>query len=160
MFRISSNINKVLVQIKQEIDTNNIKQRNIVKTVAIQGFSNIQTRSPVDTGLFRASHELTIGKPSERHGRIPSYKQKRDNMAGLRSKYAEQAKERLDQSKNRLQGIPAKGNFTIWITNNLKYAKALEDGHSKQAPKGVYKIVGLEVSNMFKRAASLGEFKT
>ena len=45
----------------------------------------------------------------------------------------------------------AKPGGTIWIFNNVRYIKRLEDGHSKQAPAGMVKVALAEI------AAGLGE---
>lgn len=45
----------------------------------------------------------------------------------------------------------AKPGGTIWIYNNVRYIKALEDGHSTQAPAGMVKVALAEI------AAGLGE---
>lgn len=38
----------------------------------------------------------------------------------------------------------AKGGDSIYITNNLPYAQAVEHGHSKQAPQGMVKVTVAE----------------
>lgn len=41
----------------------------------------------------------------------------------------------------------------LFITNNLPYAKPIEDGHSKQAPQGMVKVTVSEFDSIVNKAA-------
>jgi len=104
-------------------------KRKIVVEVSIQALSDAITLSPVDTGRYRAAHDLTIDAPSQHLPAVP----KRGSTSANQMSVAVQAMAGVDFRK--------KGTFSIYLTNNLVYAGPLEVGHSKQAPSGVYGIV-------------------
>lgn len=88
------------------------------RRIALEIWVGVVKMSPVDTGRFRASWNLTEGhvdtsvKPEGKH----SYPR-----------------------PSALRGNP--DNFAVtWITNNLPYAVPLEEGHSKQAPFGMVRV--------------------
>jgi hypothetical protein len=84
--------------------------------------NEIVLRSPVDTGRFRGNNIVSVGAPV----------------------YA--SSENLDPSGSETiqRGLSAMSGLEpytqVYIQNNLPYATALEDGHSKQAPGGVYAV--------------------
>jgi hypothetical protein len=41
---------------------------------------------------------------------------------------------------------------TIYFTNNLPYAQALENGHSNQAPGGMVGLTALDAAQYFREA--------
>ncbi|MFJ2973474.1 hypothetical protein ACIPDS_02180 [Kluyvera sp. NPDC087067] len=43
---------------------------------------------------------------------------------------------------------------SIYFTNNLPYARALEDGHSGQAPGGMVRVTALDAAQLFREAMS------
>ena len=88
------------------------------RRIALQVWTGVVKMSPVDTGRFRASWQLTEGhtdtsvKPEGTHGYPPPPS---------------------------MWGDP--GSFSVtWITNNLPYAVPLEEGHSGQAPYGMVRV--------------------
>jgi hypothetical protein len=93
-----------------------------VRIIAIAMLNEIVLRSPVDTGRFRGNNIVSVGSPV----------------------YAESAS--LDKSGGETisRGVSAVSGlepFTqVFIQNNLPYAGRLEDGHSKQAPGGIYAV--------------------
>ena len=95
-----------------------------VRKIALQMFSKVIIRSPVDTGRFRANWMVGVGT-------IPSGTIELNNMSGTATIGAAQAK-----------ALGAKAGDTITLINNLPYAQRLEDGWSNQAPGG---MVGLTV---------------
>ena len=97
----------------------------VVRLTVLKIYKNIIMRSPVDTGAYRASHGIAVGnEPSESEG-----------LKG------ERTDEELTALENEFPGLDWKlGDGTIWIYNNQPYAGRLEDGHSKQAPNGVYSV--------------------
>lgn len=73
-------------------------------------YNNLVALSPVDTGRYRNNHHVSFNAPS----------------------YA------VDVGQIGIQ-IPPQGTFpTVYIQNNLPYGLRLEQGHSGQAPTGVY----------------------
>lgn len=93
-----------------------------VRVIALAMLNEIVLRSPVDTGRFRGNNIVSVGAPV----------------------YA--SSESLDPSGSETiqRGLSAMSGLEpytqVYIQNNLPYATALEDGHSKQAPGGVYAV--------------------
>ncbi|UIW10321.1 hypothetical protein [Flyfo siphovirus Tbat2_3] len=79
-------------------------------------------KRPVDyrPGMFRASHFVSVGEPNYSE---PTEPDKNGTMTRLNGKAV------IDQ---------APAYSVIYIQSNLPYSVPLENGHSKQAPTGVY----------------------
>lgn len=93
-----------------------------VRKIAMDLLADITARSPVDTGRFRSSWVVGINKPDL------SQPTEIDKTGG---KTLAAGSSRISQAKHR---------DAIYISNNVKYAIALEHGHSKQAPQGVVAV--------------------
>jgi len=91
-----------------------------LRIISMALLTEIVQRSPVDTGLFRNNNVVSIGSADF------STTQETDKAGG--------------QAIQRGSAVIAQGQpySVIYIQNNLSYAEALELGHSKQAPTGVY----------------------
>lgn len=74
--------------------------------------------TPVDTGRLRGAWLTNAGKPDT--------ESEPDTKSG--SEAIQRAKQAL---------APAKPEESIFLTNNLPYARAIEEGRSKQAPAGM-----------------------
>ncbi|MGV5490229.1 HK97 gp10 family phage protein [Pseudomonas sp. XP2] len=100
-----------------QIESDLVKQARII-AMALLG--DIVQRSPVDTGRFRGNTVVSIGAPILSNS---------DNVdkTGSSTIAAGQAV---------LTGL--KPYTVVYIQNNLPYAEKLENGHSKQAPNGVF----------------------
>jgi hypothetical protein len=122
------------------------KAEQVVRLAILNMYGEIIETSPVDSGLFRANHQLSINSvPSgtliadEPEGKYPR---------GLIYNYkAENA-----QQKSKLDGY--KLSTVAYICNNLSYAKVLEFGHSVQAPTGVYRKAALRFDTFLSTAAA------
>ncbi|MEX6158890.1 MULTISPECIES: hypothetical protein [Providencia] len=79
--------------------------------------------SPVDKGTFRGNHRVTEG--SADRGYDVSQVDKSGN-------------ETLQLGVSTITN--SKPFTTLYIQNNLPYSVSLEQGHSRQAPKGVYSV--------------------
>ncbi|MFA6946481.1 MAG: HK97 gp10 family phage protein [Pedobacter sp.] len=87
---------------------------------------NITKRSPVDTGAYRASNAIANLEPSEGEGVVKGVKdQEIPESVALQKAMAWTWKV---------------GDGDIWLFNNLPYAERLENGWSKQAPMGIYRL--------------------
>lgn len=80
--------------------------------------------SPVDTGAYRSSHFVTIDDPDNE--KVPAPEGGED-----------QALRDAEQVISAADGKPFKA---VIIQTNIAYGEAIEDGHSQQAPQGVYAI--------------------
>jgi hypothetical protein len=103
----------------------NVNVATVVRTAATQLYGKLIERSPVDTGYFRRNWQVSIDTPAE--GTVGDKPAKGGTIP---------APPPLD--------IP-KGALHVWICNNVVYAEALENGHSKQAPNGMVAISVAEV---------------
>jgi hypothetical protein len=105
------------------------------KKVVFDLYRRVLRRSPVDTGRFRANNQIALNS-------MPSstiIEFDKDGNAVLR------------EGKTVLQSF--KLGDTAFIYNNVAYALALEYGHSKQAPSGVYRISLQEIMSHFEQIA-------
>jgi len=100
-----------------QIENDLVKQARII-AMALLG--EIVLRSPVDTGRFRGNTTVTVGRPVF------------ENTANVDKTGANT----LSAGQAALTGL--KPYTVIYIQNNLPYAEKLENGHSKQAPNGVF----------------------
>lgn len=102
------------------------------KKLVLEALKRIVMKTPVDTGRARGNWQVTIAEPSE-----------------LQLKDTD-----VDGSKVLAAGAAAIADLppyqVVWISNNLDYIEALEDGHSKQAPKGMVALTIAELTEMFK----------
>lgn len=91
----------------------------IAMKIAIEALNRVVMKSPVDTGRFRANWTVAVGQQDLT------------------------TSEQVDPSGNATIAkgsaiiLGQKGPAVIWISNNLPYAQALENGHSQQAPMGM-----------------------
>lgn len=108
---------------------------DILRKVAMDMFTRVVMRSPVDTGRFRGHWVATIGTPSSAlTGRIDPSGAKSVALAASVA-----MKVKIGQS--------------IFLCNNLPYALPLEYGHSKQAPAGMVRVAVAEFQNLVTKAA-------
>lgn len=122
----------------------------VVRKSVLDLFGRIIRGSPVDTGTYRASHMIANHEPSEDEGVIKIEKgAENPGEHGALGKVA--------------AWTWKPGDGDIYIFNNVPYAEPLEQGHSSQAPEGVYiqamtaanavikaQIVKLNVKDLFK----------
>ena len=103
-----------------------------VQKITGEMLQQVITRSPVMDGEFRASHKVTVGSPDMTY-------QKNVDLTGNST------------LQNGLAvAATAKFGTLIYVQTNSPYGEALENGHSKQAPKGVYALAFLSVSSKYK----------
>ena len=98
---------------------------SIVISSPVGNTSLWQTKYPPSDyvgGRFRANWNTSIGRPDLSTGRKPD-------------KHASGAKAQMRSTLNRFDV-----GQTVWFTNNLPYAHALENGHSTQRPHGMVKV--------------------
>lgn len=87
----------------------------VIRRVVLGILREVVRKSPVDTGRFRANWQLGVNS----------------RPAGEVNSISNNAVERG------LAAMPAQAAGNIYyVVNNLDYAQALEDGHSRQSPPG------------------------
>lgn len=100
----------------------NLKCDKAIRAIGLQLFGAIIKDTPVDTGRLRGNWQTTIGSPAS--GSFPSSTDKNGSISGAAMK-AKVSQYKVGQK--------------LFLTNNLPYAQAIEDGHSKQRPYGMVK---------------------
>jgi hypothetical protein len=96
-----------------------------VRKIAMDVFSRVILRSPVDTGRFRGNWQVAIGAVADGILEV-------DDRTG-----------RATVSRATAEAMKLNAGDMITLVNNLPYAWRLETGWSKQAPAG---MVGLAVA--------------
>lgn len=93
-----------------------------VRKIALDAFREVIMMSPVDTGRFRGNWQCAIGQ-------IPDGTVELDDKEGTAT-----------ISKMQAEAMGVEAGQVIYLVNNLPYARALEYGHSQQAPGGMIRI--------------------
>lgn len=102
-----------------------------VRVIALAMLNEIVLRSPVDTGRFRGNNIVSVGSPVYTSS---------VNVDPTGS-------ETIQQGVRVMTGLEP---YTqVFIQNNLPYAVPLEDGHSQQAPAGIYAVSLNSVSQAY-----------
>ena len=84
-------------------------------------------------GHFRANNQY-------RFGAVPSGEIEGEDKSGSAT---------MAKIEAQILTSPAAGMH--YIANNVPYAQALEDGHSTQAPQGIYGLAAIDAANAVKR---------
>lgn len=94
--------------------------------------------SPVDTGRFRGNWQVTANRPP---------------LHALNN-YDKEGSDTIAEGKRAIYALMRGGGAvrSIWFSNMLIYANALEYGHSKQAPAGVVGIVAARLRSFMAQA--------
>ena len=90
-----------------------------VREIALDVYSRITIRTPVDTGRARGNWFLSVGRRSTRKSEKRGFPSPGESMAAASAELAQ------------VQAFE-----TIYITNNLPYINRLEGGSSTQRPNG------------------------
>lgn len=98
----------------------------VVRKIALDVFSKVIMRSPVDTGRFRGNWQVAIGE-------IPAGTVDVNDKEGTAT-----------IAKVTAEALKLKAGQVIFLVNNLPYAWPLENGHSSQAPSGMVGITVVE----------------
>lgn len=117
-----TNIQKFSAQLDAFAEKIKVAPEKVQKKVAIDLWSSITRRTPVDTGRARANWFLSVGAPTQRLDPYPG------------AKTGEVPEPPLPDVTN------VDGYKSVFIINNLPYIEALEHGHSKQAPNGMVRL--------------------
>ena len=113
---------------------------SVQKTTTIEAFNSLTFLTPVDTGRARSSWALGIGTPS---AFLPPELPKETLDAFKKAKKGGKAPPPLVPPPTfpteQLSSI--NGKQPVYITSNLVYMQALEDGHSQaQRPEGMVRV--------------------
>lgn len=92
------------------------------RAIALDLFSRIMVRSPVDTGRFRGNWQIDIASPALQ----------------MLERFDPAGQSTIMEEASKL--IAFKIGTTIHIRNNVPYSVRLEYGHSSQAPNGMVRV--------------------
>lgn len=109
-----------------------------LRKVSAEMLQGVIMGSPVMDGAFRSNHRVTVNKTTNET--VPSNGNKAPKGTLDREVFAEGAG----------QILQAKLGDSVYIQNNLSYAPRLENGHSQQAPLGIYSLTFLSVASKYK----------
>ena len=115
--------------VKQEMEA-------AARALALDLFSAIMVRSPVDTGRFRGNWQIDINSPA----------------AAALDKFDKAGQETILAETAKLVGYRL--GATIAMRNNVPYSVRLEYGYSGQAPKGMVRITLAEAPMRAQRIAA------
>ncbi|WP_070085607.1 hypothetical protein [Pseudomonas sp. NBRC 111120] len=102
-----------------------------VRVIALAMLNEIVLRSPVDTGRFRGNNIVSVGAP----------------VYTSSANVDPTGSETIQQGVRVMTGLEP---YTqVFIQNNLPYAESLENGHSKQAPDGVFGLAFTGVAEAY-----------
>ena len=109
-----------------------------VEMFATNVHEDLVKRSPVYTGRYKANWQVTANKP-------PLY---------ALNQYDRDGSKTIAEGKRAIYAIMRGGGAvrSIYFSNMLIYANALEYGHSKQAPSGVLGIVAVKLRSYMTKA--------
>ena len=112
----------------------NNRMDTVIRKSTIELFGRVVKMTPVDTARAKGNWQCTVGSPAT------------DEI------------DRLDKSGSTVmaevkQNVPKAGNV-VWLANNVPYIRALEYGHSKQAPEGMVRIAVAEFGSIFSTNSS------
>lgn len=123
------------------------KKREALQKVLLAALTHAVKMSPVDTGLYRASHRISFNQPEL--GWAPP-----DSAVGKGEQELGVVLSKGIRKITSMRDLPRNGAF---LSNSLKYAQAIEHGHSGQAPQGVYAQVEQIVKDEIARIARGGK---
>jgi hypothetical protein len=108
----------------------------VVRKVALDLFSRVIQKSPVDTGRFKGNWQVAIGA-------IP---------AGVLELYDKDGTATIARVTAEILNL--KAGDVIYLINNLSYSRSLEYGHSKQAPSGMVRTTVQEYGAVVTQSAN------
>lgn len=110
-----------------------------LRKVSAEMLQGVIMASPVMDGAFRSNHRVTVNKTTNET--VPSNGNKAPKGTLDQEVFAEGAG----------QILQAKLGDSVYIQNNLPYALRLENGHSRQAPLGVFALAFQSVANKYNK---------
>lgn len=141
---IKSNFDSFFKDFNKEVEKHEKEQELEAKKIVINAYTNIVRLSPVDKSFFKANHFLSFNTKFT------------ENLEGgepTKEDYRSETNIRLDETLADIKSANLRKIKKIYIQNNLPYARALEDGHSTQAPKGMYRITEERTRKLLKKKA-------
>lgn len=101
----------------------------VTQKLAMEALNRVVMKSPVDTGRFRGNWNVSFGTPTAGPDLVDKT-----------------GSEVITRGNAVIMGM--KVPMTVWVSNHLPYAEALENGHSQQAPAGVVAVTFEELKQI------------
>jgi frataxin-like iron-binding protein CyaY len=125
---IKSNFNQFMQETQKEIEKLQEKQKTEAKKIILATNNMLLDQSPVDKGLYKHSHTITVNSTSpEISGNISKDKDFKGDID-----------KKVSENKSVVMNLDFKNNDKIIIQNRVSYANAIENGSSKQHPPFLY----------------------
>lgn len=109
-----------------------------LRKVSAEMLQGVIMASPVMDSPFRSNHRVTIDTPTS------------ETVEGTGNRSPKGSLDQLTFNDGAKEILKAKLGSCVYIQNNISYALALENGHSDQAPKGVYALTFRYVSEKYR----------
>jgi len=118
--------------------------KQLVTDVVVNVAAEVAKRTPVDTGYARANWYTTLGSPAAstimQYKRYPSRWRKFRGRFSKGGSFTERVNTRGVTEQARAAMVRRNDDQTVYITNNVPYTAALNQGHSPQAPAGFVRV--------------------
>ena len=124
--------------VKNFIDKTEEQANDLKCDMADVFFRAVVNRSPVKTGTFCINNRIGIGRPNLIFNQYIGRRSRADAMARAR---------RHLRGLTRARKMPLE--TPIYITNRTPYGPLLENGWSRQAPMGIYRLAWAETKFKF-----------
>lgn len=120
----------------------------VQKKVVLELLSRLVLRTPVDTGRARGGWQASVGSPATEETGVLAPGAEAPIEGGV-SEALSAAGAVISNALSAMSDLPPYS--VVWITNNVPYIQALEDGHSMQAPPGGIILVSInDILEIFK----------
>ena len=110
------------------------KIEDAVQVIAMDTLRGVVLKSPVDTGRFRGNWIVSINSPSM--AQTPA-----TDASGSGT---------INKGMAAIEGYDVETTSRIYIQNNMPYGNRLENGWSKQAPKGMVSLTLNEMNTKYR----------
>ena len=122
--QFNGDVNKWIERVEKGLD-------DVIQIFGENVHAALVDAAPVDTGRFKANMQITANKP-------PLY---------ALNQYDKDGSETKAEGRRALYALLHGGGAvrSLYFSNMLIYANALEYGHSKQAPAGVFGVVSAKL---------------
>jgi hypothetical protein len=121
------------VQCQKFAEKIDLNLSTVIRRSAAQLYSDIVKCWPVDTGYSRRNWQVSADTPATGLIGVEPKKKKGQPTVEVEPLYQPAG------TDTQIPSMP-KDVMRIWLVNNVVYAEALENGHSKQAPYGCVRI--------------------
>jgi hypothetical protein len=136
------NTSEFMTAFDRWVETTEISMSDTIASTAMQLYTGIVKRTPVDTGRLKGNWQISInsvdGGEKSRTDETPLGRYSQSNASAEESK---------------VNGFNASKHGYIAIHNNLPYAERIENGYSGQAPSGMARVTLSEFERALNQAA-------